>query len=436
MSLEIAEQNYYQKTNNNEPLYQAKNLTGKLSEPIIIVKDKYLGIRKMTIPEYISYINQHNNHKPQKEILIEQKPYELGEISDDTRTIDIENVTDPLKPGSTAPSLDNLSQEEIDEYRENLNFENGNIDEFKQGKRGDCYFLAGLKAISQSEEGRKTLKENITKNSDESYTVTLPGALKAREHYIKKGLGNKCAITGKYTITKSAIEKAKKLAGKSYAFGDIEVILFELAMEAFRAEVQQTNTTLGKKSRKYIAGEFCTDSKEDPLSSGQAFDAIYLLTGKKSDIYEAKKSKIENIRPYKYGEFGFVGETPKTSLGTLKASSRDIELVEVNNIYDKESDLQKMLDKYKGHESEYAITVSVIVGEDGPDGTTKKMGGHALTVTKISNNYIEVVNPWDTTKPERIPRGVFEQMAKGLTITPLKEHKKQNIFNMIGNYFK
>ncbi len=80
-----------------------------------------------------------------------------------------------------------------------------------------------------------------------------------------------------------------------------------------------------------------------------------------------------------------------------------------------------MLDKCKGHEDEYSITVGVYVGVNGPDGTTKKRGGHALTVTKITDSYVEVVNPWDTTKVERIPRGDFEQMAITLNVAPMSK---------------
>lgn len=264
--------------------------------------------------------------------------------------------------------------------------------------------------------------KNVKENGDGSFTVTLPGAVAARNHYIEQGYEDKCAITGQYTITKSAIEKAQSFSGKSYAYGDLEVIALELAMEAFRAEVLQTNKALGQKSQKYIAGQFGPMSESDTLNGGQMYDAVYLLTGQKSDYYEAKKSKRKNAKLYVPGEYGYVNQTVDTSKKKrLGASQKGI--VEVNHVYNKESDLQKMLDKYKGKEGDYSITVGVIVAKNGPDGSTKAGGGHALTVSKITDDYVEVVNPWDTTKKERIPRGDFEQMAVGLNVAPMsKKH--------------
>ena len=50
------------------------------------------------------------------------------------------------------------------------------------------------------------MQKNVQHNSDGSYTVTLPGAVVARKHYVENGQGDKCAITGRYTITKEAVE--------------------------------------------------------------------------------------------------------------------------------------------------------------------------------------------------------------------------------------
>ena len=78
-----------------------------------------------------------------------------------------------------------------------------------------------------------------------------------------------------------------------------------------------------------------------------------------------------------------------------------------------------MLDLYKGKEDKFAITVGVLCGEKAPDGVTKIGGGHALSVSKITDDYVEVVNPWNTTKKERIPRGIFEQMATKFSVAQM-----------------
>ena len=402
-------------------IYSSNYTMEKNKKPIsdlIFVKRPDGKVLIMKKEDYIRYVIEHNirikpNRTPSKE------PYELGPERNGVRIVDTDNVSNPIHRGTSAPSRNSCSPEKIQEYENNITDANGNIDDFKQGKRGDCYLLAAIKSIINTEDGQDILRKNIQENSNGSYTVTLPGAIAARNHYIESGYEDKCAITGKYTITASAIEKAKHMSGKSYAYGDLEVILFELAMEAFRAEVLQTNKALGQKSEKYIAGQIGPMSESDTLSGGMMYDAVFLLTGQKSDLYQAPRAKRKHAKLYTPGEYGYVGQV-KNQKGTKLGKSNN-GIVEVNHIYNKDSDLQRMLDKYKGKESNYSITVGVIVAKNGPDGSTKAGGGHALTVTKITDEYVEVVNPWDTTKPERIPRGDFEAMAVSFNVAPVSE---------------
>ena len=425
--------NIYEKTTQNPYVIDEKST--------IIVRDSETGkTYKMTYREYIQFIQARfieANSQGKK------NSYELGSEKNGVRIVDVDNVTVSTNPESSAPRDYNQNPDKYEEYRQNLEEENGLIDKFAQGKRGDCYLLASIEAIKTTKDGQEILKKNVQENPDGSYTITLPGAVVARNHYIEIGEEDKCAITGRYTITKAAIEKAKEQSGKAYAFGDINVILFELAMEAFRAEVMETNMALGQKSEKYIAGQVGYVNPNDPLSGGQMYDAIFILTGQKSDIYDGGRNKKETCKLYTPGEYGYVGEKPKMlSKGNVGKSS---DLVEVNQVYNKDSDLQKLLDKYAGKEDQYCITVGFVVAKNGPDGTTKAGGGHALTVTKITEQYVEVVNPWNTARKERIPRGDFEKMATALTVTEMDKDKvdkyyeekvnpkqeKKNVFNWL-----
>ena len=346
--------------------------------------------------------------------------YILGETKDEQRIIGESNVRDCLVPikGSRTDRLADCSKNRIDLLDKNTLIINGEFNDFSQGRQGDCYLLSSIYSINNTKKGKEILKNNIQYNKDGSITVTLPGAIKAKKGYEKEGNGDKCAITGKYTITPEALKKAKTQAGKTYAYGDIEVMITELAMEAYRAEVMQTNKALNQKG--YIGdipGQ-CTGEKENnPLDGGYTFDATYILTGKKSELYMAPADK--KIRPYVYGEFSYTEENKKLFLDTkLKANKYQKER-SVTNIYDKDSDLQRMLDLYKGKEDEFAITVGVKNGKKAPDGTTKVNGGHALSVSKITDDYVEVVNPWNTTKKERIPRGIFEQMVTKFSVAQM-----------------
>lgn len=414
--------NYVDSRFESTPLY-TYNTNSKQKNNIdnlIFIKRPDGKITIMTKEQYIRYVIENQKHnKPGKQE--NQKPYELGEERNGIRTIGIDNVSDPIHSGTSAPKHNSCSPDKIQEYEDNIADANGHIDDFRQGKRGDCYLLAAIDSIANTKDGQEILKKNVKKNPDGSYSVTLPGAVAARNHYIQIGYEDKCAITGQYTITAEAIEKAKRMSGKSYAYGDIEIIALELAMEAFRAEVARTNKALGQKSSQYIAGQIGPMSESDTLSSGQMYDAVFILTGQKSDLYQAKRNKRKHAKLYIPGEYGYVD--PNTAPKGTTLGKRASGIVEVNHVYNKESDLQKMLDKYKGKEDQFSITVGVIVAKNGPDGSTKAGGGHALTVTKITDDYVEVVNPWDTTKPERIPRGDFEAMAMSLNVAPVSiEH--------------
>ena len=349
--------------------------------------------------------------------------YILGETKSGQRIIDESNVRDCLIPvrGSRTDRLVDCSRNKIHSLDKNTLIINGEFNDFSQGRQGDCYLLSSIYSINRTKNGQEILKNNIQYNKDGSITVTLPGAIKAKKGYEQEGNGDKCAITGKYTITPEALKKVKTQAGKTYAYGDIEVMITELAMEAYRAEVMQTNKALGKKigtpDDVFTPGVNTGTDENNPLNGGLNVDATYILTGKKSEIYWAPKTK--KIRPYIYGEFSFTEGNKKLFMDKkLKANKYQKER-SVTNIYNKDSDLQRMLDLYKGKENEFAITVSVKNGKKAPDGSTKINGGHALSVSKITDDYVEVVNPWNTAKKERIPRGIFEQMAAKFSVAQM-----------------
>lgn len=344
--------------------------------------------------------------------------YKLGGLKDGARIVDKENVSEKALYSPKKQPCD-YAKGKL-EYEQGTKTINGEINNFMQAKRGDCYLLSSLYSIASTKNGKEILKKNFEYNNDGSVTVTFPGAIKAKEGYLKEGAGDRCLITGKYRISKEAIEKAQSLSGKSYAFGDADVIITELAYEAYNAEVHITNYAMGQTIKPYIPGQECGGNRYDTLSFGTMHDATYILTGKKSELYDADPKKPRKLyissfedtqKPEQKSEQKLV---PK--INYLKSR---IDEKEVTNIYGKDSDLTKLLDKCMGNEDKYAITVGFVCGVKDSKGKIKVGGKHALSVTKVTDKFVEVANPYNTEKKERFSREDFEKMAIKLNVAEI-----------------
>jgi len=348
--------------------------------------------------------------------------FELGKRHNNTRIIGTDSI-------STCQTSPNYYTPDTGSFTMDLKF-----DTSEQKGRGNCYFMAALNSIKNTPKGYKTLQNNIKINSNGSVTVRLPGAIAIRKAYEKAG--KKCEVTGIYTITPEALEKAAHNAGSSYSKGDLDIIVYEIAMENYRAEMVKTqdfNLTIGQ-DRHSAERKVNNLSSHDYLSSGQSYDAVFILTGEKSDIYEAKKSKMNNLTLYDDGQYGYLTEAQlnQTTKSSKSAAATDnaktdksflpsisMSTEEVNSSTSSEKEFHNMLDRYKGHEKEYALTVNVKVAKDGEDNVTKKGGGHALSIVKITNSTVYVSNPWHPDKIEPIPRQQFENMAYGFSATQI-----------------
>lgn len=279
----------------------------------------------------------------------------------------------------------------------------GKFDTAYQIGKGDCYLLASINALSQTEEGQKLLQQNVKVSTNDKgekvYTISFPGAANAREALIS-GKGNasigqlpedKVHIQGSYTITEAELNDAAKRAGKDYSAGDKDVLLLEVAYDKYRKDVAQTikDNHIDPQKTKYVAGLGISNVSGDTLSGGNAAEATYILTGKKSLVYENKS----NI-PTCYVDSNMQMHILEDENGNLvKAGVMAVENTQNANI---DSILDKLRkDSADGKIDDFAASVSFIVSSQEVNGSTIKGGGHALTIRKVTENEVILSNPWD-----------------------------------------
>lgn len=279
----------------------------------------------------------------------------------------------------------------------------GKFDTAYQIGKGDCYLLASINSLSQTEEGQKLLQQNVkvsvNDKGEKVYTISFPGAANAREALIS-GKGNasigqlpedKVHIQGSYTITEAELNNAAKRAGKDYSAGDKDVLLLEVAYEKYRKDVAQTikDNHIDPRKTKYVAGLGISNVSGDTLSGGNSAEATYILTGKKSLVYE-KQGKI----PICYVDSNMQMHVIEDEDGNnVKAGVT----VNENN---KNANLDDILDKLRkdsadGKIDDFAAAVGFNVSSQEVNGSTIKDSGHALTIRKVTDNEVILSNPWD-----------------------------------------
>ena len=231
--------------------------------------------------------------------------YELGPREGNTRIVGPDSISSASGTNTTTSHLNGIASlyHRLQENNTQITTNDGYFGTSNQRLRGDCYLLAEINGIRNTQHGQEILKQNVRTNADGSMTVTLPGAVKFRNKCIQDGNGDKCEVTGTYHITKDALKKAQRLAGDSYSQGDIEIIALEIAMENFRAEMLQTNKNLGNRRTRLGELEDTTNIEQvqdgtDYLSGGFAFEAAFLLTGQKSEVY---RNSQKHTQLYKDG---------------------------------------------------------------------------------------------------------------------------------------
>ena len=214
------------------------------------------------------------------ELLKMKRAKNLEEWAKVIATPDVPTPIDPIKPEPPIkkPEKDKLG---LDNYYGNS----------FQKSQGDCYLLATINSIrnvSGGQEYLQGLRTEKTVNGEKIYTFKLPGAELAAKSLKDDNLSN-VFITGEYSFTEDEVRDILAKEGQRYSKGDPDVILLEAAFEKYREEVQQTLEANNLSAEEYwqIAGMVTGRKDHNILSGGWEHDAIFILTGKKSEYYSS-----------------------------------------------------------------------------------------------------------------------------------------------------
>lgn len=140
---------------------------------------------------------------------------------------------------------------------------NGVIDEFTQGKTGDCWLLAGLKSLAGTKKGADIIKKSISQDEKGIVTVRLNG------------------LNEVYKFSPEEIYNAQK----KKSVGDADVTAFELAMEKHRLKLLKEKDLTKKSNKNHdITKSTGGGTFDKPLNGGAAVELYAALVDKKSVV--------------------------------------------------------------------------------------------------------------------------------------------------------
>ncbi len=293
---------------------------------------------------------------------------------------------------------------------------------------GDCYLVASVNAIRGLTDGDEMLSSliDIKTGADgkKTYTVTLPGALIAAKGLAKdKNINpNKMYITGTYTFTEEEFNKIVHQQGSQYSLGNANIVLLEAAFEKFREEVSKTvkANNINPVKNMTIPGLYTTG---EGLAGGVAYDAVFMLTGKPSKVYNNKSPEFKLERSaLQNGEIKLVSSSKD---GMVKAApSSVVEMTE------EQSHLNAMLDEIKKDIKDGKKDVIATVGFQIYNSETGRTTGHALTILDVTDKTVTITNPWYPDRTLTMSREDFIASADMVTICDASKDSKireQNI---------
>ncbi len=245
-------------------------------------------------------------------------------------------------------------------HEEKYNYDiNGKIEDTKQGSgMNDCWVLAGTNSLRTSVYGQAYIDNAIQKNDDGSVTVNLIGVGKSYTYSPKEIIDNKYSTPS-----------------MKYATGDTDMNIIEKAIGDYRSElIASGDYVKNGRDLSRTAGKDAT--VDDPLKGGQIDEAIYYLTGQKSE---------------------FVSRNPEA--------------------------INDMLETYGDSSNKYIMNCS-FKEKDASIGSITT--GHAYSIVGVDEDNVYVVNPWDSSNTITYPKDKFLENSNQVSITDLTPGKPES----------
>ena len=249
----------------------------------------------------------------------------------------------------------------------------GKIGNFEQGANaGDCWLLSAVYGLSSTEEGQKILKDVIKTDENGTVTVNLKGV--GKQYTFTDEELNNVIKDDSYSYFKSG----SMLDNGYYSIGDKDVLALELAIRNYRKELDESGEAAWGNPHNFNYVEYSGDDDMYTYSGSQSA-AVGLLTGKNVNIIKSGYDENTVIKD---------GVVYKQKM--------------------EESVFKPIFDN-----PENTVFVSLYADND---------EGHAYTFKSYDDNFIYLVNPYDTSKVEKMPKDEFYKKLIDVSYTDLKSN--------------
>ncbi len=256
----------------------------------------------------------------------------------------LEELADPKSVKDFVQNFSDLISKKV--------FLNGSVSASAQSpKHGDCWLLAGINSLSYTANGRQIIKDSIKADDKGNITVEL------------KGVGRS------YTFSSEDVLKRD-----DFVDGDHDMAVLEMAFEEYRKDLVEENKKDPDKD--YYTG---SAKKNDWLNAGYPEDAIFVLTGKRSQVYTNK--------PGSYA----IPEAIERAL------TKD--------------NVKEYLDEMENNSDRYAVNCAL--------NTKSYYKGHCYTVKAVRGDKVILVNPYDSGKEIEETRENFLKALVDFSLTDM-----------------